>query len=321
MIRRKFLGALAGAGASLAAHQVLARSNEIHTIIVPFPAGGPSDVAARRLMPFLSSVSNVTAVVENVSGGGGALAIARLLQSRMPGTVFYGSPSDAILTPTFVKEAKYKPEDLRLIAVASKGAQVICVSPKLGVRTVDQFVELGRQRALSFGSFGVASIQHIVGSVVFGAGRMKMLHVPYRGAVPAQTDVMSGVVDSVSLSLTSGAKELIESGKLIAIGVVANERDRGALQIPTINEGRYIKGLDVPAWSGIFVARKTAAEEAAKLSEVYRGIFREPELRAQIEQSGWHAADPELSQAATNEFYLSEVRRYEALLKTIKLVD
>lgn len=292
------------------------------SIIVPFPAGGPSDTGARRIAPHLTRLLGQPVVVDNVSGAGGAIGAQKVLRSPADGyTLFYGSPNETILAPVVNPAVKYQSNEFRPIRLSVVTPLVLVGRPSLEARNVDELVELGRtrrDRPLSFGSVGVGSAQHLAGENFKASTRAQMLHVPYKGAAPVLNDLLGDQVDLAFMTLSGGTLQLIESGKLTCYGMATLAREPGATTLPTINEGRYVKDMHFQLWGGLFAPAKTPTALTERLNAALNAVHRVPELRVAIEASGAQVA-PLDGLAETERFYASEIGKYRQIAHGLDL--
>ncbi|MFJ4292829.1 Bug family tripartite tricarboxylate transporter substrate binding protein [Cupriavidus sp. NPDC089707] len=291
------------------------------TMIVPYPAGGPSDTAARRLTPELGKRLGQPVVIDNAAGAGGALGAQKFLRSAADGiTLFYGSPNETILAPLANPAVRYKSVEFRLASLGASAALVLCGHAGLPADSIDGLVALGRKtdKPLSFGSVGVGSLQHLACESIRAGTGMKMLHVPYKGAAPALNDLLGGQVDLMALTMGASTVAMIASGKLKCFGVMAARRDAGAPSLPTINEGQYLKDVVFEAWGGVFVPAKTPDAIVEKLNASLAEVYGLPSVRALIEAGGVHVP-PRLGTAEAARFFSGEAAKFQQIAKNIDL--
>ncbi len=224
-------------------------------LVIPYAAGGPTDIFGRLLAEYLAKDLKQTVFVEDKAGAQGAIGAEMVARSDPDGYTLFGtSGSVIILNPLLYKKLSYDPaRDLRMLALVTEVPVVLCVNPSMPVKTVAEFVAYAKQNPgkLNFGSSGTGSFTHLAAEMFKQMAGIEMTHVPYKGAAPALTDVMSGNIqlmfESVSTSLP-----LIRSGSLRAHRHWFGSAARGACRmfrplrkaaIPDISSA---SGMDLP---------------------------------------------------------------------------
>ena len=159
--------------------------NKTINLIVPYPAGGPSDFFARKVQPDAQSKLGQTMVIENVGGAGGSIGMSRLLSAPADGyTIALASPMELVLAPMAIQGVKYKPEEFKMVAQFATTNTILTVRNSLGVKTLDELLALARKNPstpLSYGSVGPGSLYHLIGEKFSQLTKIEMLHVPYKG--------------------------------------------------------------------------------------------------------------------------------------------
>lgn len=296
--------------------------DKLVTIRVPFPAGGPADAQFRQLQSALQTQLGQTIVIENLPGAGGSLGVMRVLASAPDGyTVLGTTASDLILAPLSMVSAKYEPSRLRLVAPMSAGEFVLVSSPRFSFKNVDELLAYAQQpgnRELSIAHWGRGSTAHIVGADFQNRAKVRFLEVPYKGIAPIITDLIGGQVDLTLLPLGGPTLGLIKSGKVHAIGVSAARRAPGLPDVPTLNEGKVIKGFEHQIWTGIFVDRAVGNAEVTKLAQAVNTVVRTPEFVKFLEDQGSHGFEP-MTVVQADQFFKKETKRLSDIARQIKL--
>lgn len=296
--------------------------DKLVTIRVPFPAGGPADAQFRQLQSALQTQLGQTIVIENLPGAGGSLGVMRVLASAPDGyTVLGTTASDLILAPLSMVSAKYEPSRLRLVAPMSAGEFVLVSSPRFSFKNVDELLAYAQQpgnRELSIAHWGRGSTAHIVGADFQNRAKVRFLEVPYKGIAPIITDLIGGQVDLTLLPLGGPTLGLIKSGKVHAIGVSAARRAPGLPDVPTLNEGKVIKGFEHQIWTGIFVDRAVGNAEVTKLAQAVNTVVRTPEFVKFLEDQGSHGFEP-MTVVQADQFFKKETERLSDIARQIKL--
>jgi len=289
-------------------------------MLVGFAAGGPLDIAARRVSPEMSRLFGQAVVVENFAGAGGGIAVQRLLRSKADGTTtFYGSPNEVILAPYANNALTYRPDDLALAGVGAWTSLVLCGRSTLEVDNIDELIALSAtlDNPLSYASVGVGSLQHLAGESLRSASGMKLLHVPYKGSAPGLNDLLGGQIDLAVLTLAGNTPALIQSGKIKSFGVMAIKRDPAVPDLATINEGNAVRHVDFTIWGGLFAPAQTPRPVLEVLNIAMRDVHAIPDISASIRTAG--SNPPEVrSLDETAEFYVSEAKKFGEIAKSIK---
>lgn len=322
---RKFLFQLACAAAMLL--PAFAASAQTYpsmpvTIRVPFPAGGPADAGFRQLQPGLQAQLGQAVVVDNLPGAGGSIGVMKVLGLPADGYNLLGhTASDLILAPLAIAAAKYDPGRLRLVSPLLITDFVLVSSSRLSFKGVDDllaYVQQPGNKELSIAHWGRGSTTHIVGADFQNRGNVRFLEVPYKGVAPIIPDLIGGQVDLAFLPLSGPTVGLIRTGKVHPIGVSAAQRAAGLPEVPTLNEGKVIKGFDHQIWTGVFVDRKVGNAEVAKLAQAINAVAKLPEFAKFAADQAGRTLDP-MTPAQADEHFKAETKRLTDIARLIKL--
>lgn len=322
---RKFLFQLACAAAMLL--PAFAASAQTYpsmpvTIRVPFPAGGPADAGFRQLQPGLQAQLGQAVVVDNLPGAGGSIGVMKVLGLPADGYNLLGhTASDLILAPLAIAAAKYDPGRLRLVSPLLITDFVLVSSSRLSFKGVDDllaYVQQPGNKELSIAHWGRGSTTHIVGADFQNRGNVRFLEVPYKGVAPIIPDLIGGQVDLAFLPLSGPTVGLIRTGKVHPIGVSAAQRAAGLPEVPTLNEGKVIKGFDHQIWTGVFVDRKVGNAEVAKLAQAINAVAKLPEFAKFAADQAGRTLDP-MTPAQADEHFKAETKRLTDIARVIKL--
>ena len=204
MKRRTLLAAAAALGASAAARAQQPAIPSVLTLMVPFPAGGVSDLYARAVAPRMAKELDCTVIVDNLAGASGSIAVARAMGRAASDMVVVGSPTEMILAPAMLQSARYKPEDFRPLALLSQSQLALYARADLPMGNVDELVawaRANRDKPLTYGSVGIGSIYHLAGQAFADAVGVPMNHVPYKGGAPGNTGERALPVTASTLGL------------------------------------------------------------------------------------------------------------------------
>lgn len=291
------------------------------SLLVPYPAGGPSDVVARLVQPELAKQLAATVVVENLSGVGGALGVQKMLNAPADGhSVLVGSPMELILAPLGVAAVKYNPEDSRLIAVLGQTTIALYVRKDFPENSVEGLIAHARKSGgqLSYGSAGAGSLHHLVAERFRAQTGVDMLHVPYKGTTPLVQDLMGGQIDLVFMPFGGSMVSLVDTGKMRLLGLASASRDPRYPKIPTLAESGVLNDFVYDSWVGLQVSKTTPQAIVAKLGDAAREAIKAPEIRQTIESTGG-SVPKSMSQTELDKYYQGEIARYRSAARAVNL--
>jgi len=280
-------------------------------LVVPYPAGGPTDVVARALAAKMGEGLGQTIVVDNKPGGAGNIGSDIAAKAAPDGytLVMAGSGSLAI-SATMYKKLPYDPvKDFIPIALGAKIPFVLVVNPSLPVHTPAELVTYAKANPgkLSFGSGGPGSPHHLYAELLKSMTGIEMTHIPYKGSAPALTDVIAGHVP-LMFSDTVPSLPQIKEGRVRALGVSTAIRLPSAPDIPPIAEGG-VPGFDAAGWGVFSVPAGTPQEVVSKLQTALDAVVALPAVQAQIIQLGMIPAS-RASPAELQRFIDGEIARW-----------
>jgi tripartite-type tricarboxylate transporter receptor subunit TctC len=285
-------------------------------LVIPYAAGGPTDIFGRLVAEYLGKDLKQAVFVENKPGAQGAIAAEMVAHSAPDGYTLFGtSGSVIILNPLLYKKLSYDPvRDFRMLALVTETPVVMCVNPSVPAKTIAEFVAYAKQnpRKLNFGSSGTGSFTHLAAEMFQQMAGIEMTHVAYKGAAPAMTDVMSGNIqlmfESVSLAVPP-----VRSGLLRPLGVSSRSRIFDLPDVPTIAESGYPEYF-VSVWNGVAVPANLPDDVARILTDSLDRVMNDPGFRTSLEKVGYTALRPR-SPAAITEFIDAERDRWSAVIK------
>lgn len=293
------------------------------SIIVPYPAGGLSDLLARAIAPTLSKLLSRTVVIENITGASGSIAAAKVLNAPANGSMlFLGSPTEAVLAPLTLRTVKYQASDFRLISMMNTAPLALYVRGDLPVSNVDELLALAKQstaKDLSYGSTGPGSLYHLAGDSFRAAAGINAVHIPYRGGMPLLQDLMGNNVDMTLMPVDGTIAKMVESGKMKAIAVAAPARSVRFPNVPTFSESKSMPRFTTPpVWGGVMVSSATPESVVAQLFKALSDTLAVPEVRQAIEAAGGGLPAP-MTLGQMSDFYQGESVKLTALAKAAKL--
>jgi tripartite-type tricarboxylate transporter receptor subunit TctC len=288
--RRQLLHLAAGA-AALPAVSRIAKAQTYPSravrIIVGFAAGGGTDFLARLIGQWLSERLGQPFVIENRSGAGTNIASEATVRAPPDGyTLLMFGPSNAINATLYNKLNFNFLRDIAPVASIARSPSVMVVNPSIPARTVPEFIAYAKSNPemITMASGGNGSLSHVSGELFDLLAGVKLVHVPYRGASLALTDLLSGQVQ-VYFTPIAAAVEYIRSGKLRALAVTTTIRAEALPDIPTV--GDFIPGYEASIWQGLGAPRRTPAEIIDRLNiEINTGLA-DPKIKARLADLGF----------------------------------
>ena len=285
----KTLLAIALMGASLsAAAQTGTYPDKPISMIVGFPAGGPTDLAARTLAPSMQATLGQTIVVENKPGATGTIAGALVKRAAPDGyTIFVSSIGTFVVAPHLLKAVAYDPlKDFDYISLPFQAPNVLVTGPARPERTVAQVIELMKKNPgkTTFASSGVGASDHLAAELLWQQSDTTGLHVPYKGGAPALQDTLGGQVDFFMTNINAVLPQ-IRAGKLHAIAITDDKRSPALPDVPTFAEAG-VKGMEVYGWQGLVAPKGLPPEVKKKLTDAAIKAMREPANVKKLEDLG-----------------------------------
>jgi tripartite-type tricarboxylate transporter receptor subunit TctC len=282
-------------------------------IIVPTPPGGVADIVGRALAQKLNEAGK-TAVVENKTGAGGAIAADFVAKSAPDGyTVYVGFHATNAILP-HLQKLNFDPEtDLLPITIAAKTANVLVVNPSVPAKSLKELIAHAKANPgkLTFASQGNGSTGHIVGEQFKSAAGIDINHVPYRGAAPAAQDLIAGHVTMLFDVLTTAVPQ-IQSEKVRALAIADSKRAAALPNVPTVAEAG-LPELESGPWFGFFVPAKTPKPVIDWLYAEAKKAFNSPDVQAQFNKQSLNAmlGTPDETRA----FVAAEYKRWGEVIK------
>lgn len=289
-------------------------------MVVPFPPGGGNDILARTLGQRLSEVVSQQVVIDNRGGAGGALGAAIAASSNPDGyTLFLGSVGNLAQTPALKDNLPYNTlRDFKPVSLIAVSSFILAVTPSLPAKSVQELISLAKASPgkLTYASAGAGSSLHMAGELFKHATVTDILHVPYKGAVPAMTDVMTARVQMI-FSTMPPALPNVKSGRLRALGVTTIKRAAAAPEVPTIAESG-VRGFHVSNWQGVLLPVKTNPAITAKLNRDLISTLSLPGMGEALALQGLESAGSTPLEFET--LIKNEIAKYTQIVKSAKIV-
>lgn len=262
-------------------------------VVVPFSAGGGTDIVARTIMPKVGEALGGTVVIDNRGGAGGVIGTGIVANAEPDGYTLGLVSAGHAVNPSLYKNLPYNSvSSFQPISLLCTGPGVLVINPSLPVHTVEELIAYVKAQPspLPFASAGVGTPPHLAGELFLAMAGLKMTHVPYRGNDQAMLDVVSNRVP-ISFPTAPSALPFIRAGKLRAVAVTSAVRASSLPEVPTIAEAG-LSGYDASSWYGLLAPAHTPAPIVATLQAAVAKATRNPELRQRLLSEGlerWQA--------------------------------
>jgi tripartite-type tricarboxylate transporter receptor subunit TctC len=257
-------------------------------IVVAFPPGGPTDFVGRLVADKMTTLLGQRVYIDNKPGANGTLGGGDIAKSDPDGYSLFLTTSGAVtVSPHLMAKMPFDTfRDFAPVALVTKVTEVMVVSPKLGIKTVKELVALAKEKpgTIPFASTGIGSPPHLAQMLLDASAGVKFLHVPYRGAAPALTDLLGGQVQVVALDIPVVIAQ-IQAGNLVPIGVVADKRDAILPDVPTLAEQGY-PNTDASNWYALLAPAKTPPAVIAKLNKAVDDALADPQVHEKLVKVG-----------------------------------
>jgi tripartite-type tricarboxylate transporter receptor subunit TctC len=318
-MRKTILGlTLAGclAWAGIAAAQDY--PNHPMTMIIPFAAGGPTDVLGRVMGQRIGEILGQPMVIENVGGAGGMLGAARVTQAAPDGyTIGLGTVGTHAQNQTLYKKPLYQAAtDFTPVALIAEIPLVLIARKDLPANNLQEFVAYSKanQDKMQFGSAGAGAATHLGCVLTNSVMGTKIIHVPYAGTGPAMSDLIAGRIDFLCEIITT-AKPQIDGGAVKAIAIMTKERSPALPNVPTTTE-QGMPNLEAYTWNAIFLPKGAPADVVKKLNDATLQAMKTPAVRARLEGLGAvFVSDDRATPESLGKFVRSEIDKWAGPIK------
>jgi len=287
------------------------------TMVIPFAAGGPTDVLGRVVAAKMSEILGQQVVVENIGGAGGMTGANRVKIAAPDGyQILLGTVGTQAQVQNLIKKPLYDAaKDFQPVALLGEVPLVLIVRKDLPVSNIKEFVEYTRknQDKMSFASSGVGAAVHL-GTVLLNAAiGVNVTHVPYRGSAPAMQDLQGGRVDYMT-EIVSTAFPQIQGGTVKAIAALAPQRIKNLPDLPTAHEGGI--NVDAYTWNAIFLPNKTPEPIVKKLNAAAVEAMKSPQVRDKLEPLGVTVvSEDRMTVDYLGKFVKDEIAKWGAAIK------
>ncbi|WP_104492789.1 Bug family tripartite tricarboxylate transporter substrate binding protein [Paracoccus denitrificans] len=253
------------------------------TLVIPFAAGGSTDVVGRIVADRMSQELGQQVIVQNVGGAGGSLGAAQVAKADPDGyTILMATVATHALNPLILKQKPYDPvEDFAPVSLLVLVPNVLAVNPELPVNTVQELIDLSKSEPLAYASSGNGTPLHLSGELFKAMAGIDLTHIPYKGSGPALTDVLGNQVPIIFDNLPSASGH-IASGKLRALGVTTAERAPSFPDVPAIAE--TLPGYETYTWNALFAPAGTPPEAIEALNKAALTAMADPAVADRMKE-------------------------------------
>jgi len=310
-----FLISFLVAGAALAQ----AYPNRPVRIVVPWPPGQATDIAARVVAEKLQQQLGQPFVADNRPGAGGSIGTDAVAKASPDGYTLLAASSGPISIMPSLQKVPYDPlKDLQPVSLIAIAPFALVTHPSFPAKNAAEFVALVRANPdkYTFSSSGTGATAHLVSELFNSMAGLKARHVPYKGSAPALSDLMGGQIDYALETVASLAGH-IKAGRLKALGVTSGKRTAALPDVPTLAEAASIPGYDIGAWIGYAAPPGTPKEVTAKLSAEIAKAMQAPDLKERYLSLGMDPASNTPDEMAS--FLRSEQARYGSIIKNANI--
>jgi tripartite-type tricarboxylate transporter receptor subunit TctC len=284
------MNGVAGVISAFACGQVIAQEFPSKSIrlVAPIAASGMTDIVARQMAQKLQERLGVPVVVDNKPGAGGNIGVEAVVRAAPDGyTLLLAFPGPIVVNPSLYKNLTYDPvRDLAPVSLLTSYPLLLAVNAQVPAQTLAEFIALAKQKtgSLSYGSAGNASTAHLAMELFMRQAGIQMVHVPYKGAAPAMTDLIGGrlavVFDSMTLVMPQ-----VEAGKIRALAISSKVRSPAAPNLPTVAESG-LSNFVVEGWYGVLAPTGTPVAIVNRLSKEFTAIVNDAEVRKDFLKRG-----------------------------------
>ena len=281
------LASLAGAMCAPSAEAAGAYPAHQITLVIPFSAGGTTDIIGRLVGQKLGDELHQTVIVENRAGAGGTIAAAFVAHAAPDGYTLLLATIAHSIAPAIYSHLNYDfRRDLDPIGLVATTPNVLVVNPDLHVKSVAELVAYIKAHPgqVNYGSAGIGSTEHLSGELFRSMTGTQITHVPYKGGAPMMSDLIAGHIQ-MAIETSPSAEPHVRSGKVTALAVTTLKRSPAYPGIPTVDESGE-KGYDVTTWFALMTPHGTPAPVESRLTDALAKVLRDPELVKRFDEQG-----------------------------------
>ena len=291
------------------------------TIVVPFSAGGPSDVMARILAERMKTTLGESVLVENVTGAGGSIGVGRAVRSPPDGyTISFGHLGTHVANGAIYKLGYDLVTDLEPVALLPSNPMIVVSKNAVPAKSLKELLEWlkAKPAPATAGTAGAGSGSHIAGLYFENVTGAKLQYVPYRGTGPAMNDLVAGQIDLIVDQLSNSINQ-VRAGNIRGYAITDTRRAGSASDIPTAEEAG-LPGFHMTLWSGLWAPKDTPKDIVAKLNAATVDALNDPAVRAQLEKLGLQMPpNDKLSPQALGDWQKAEIAKWWPMIKAANI--
>lgn len=288
-------------------------------LVVPYPPGGGVDILARNLAQKLAEETKQSFIVENRAGANGIIGTEYVARSPADGyTLLLGNIGPNAINQSLYPKLPYDcVADFNPVILAARSTHVIAVNPKVPARNLQELIALAKQRPgeLSYASSGLGGSPHLAGELFALMTGTEMLHVPYKGAAPANTDLVAGQVD-LTFTVMGPLLPYIRSQQLIPLAVTTQQPSALLEGVPTVDQSG-VPGYDVSTWFGIFSPAGTPDETVQRINDLLNDVLSDEDVRKQLTGLGYDIGGGTVTEFSS--LVASETEKWREVVQKAKI--
>jgi len=258
-------------------------------LVVPFPAGGATDLMARTMGQKLAERIGQAVIIDNRAGAGGGIGAEAVATSAPDGyTLLFATMGSLTINPSLYKNLRYDPvKNFAPITLTHNTSNLLVVNPDVPAKSVAELIELARKRPgeLAFASAGNGTTSHLSGELFKSLAKVDLTHVPYKGSAPAMSDFLGGRT-SMMFDTASNFVEYVKNGKVRPLGVTGRKRLPSMPNVPTISETPGMGSYEMALWLGMLAPAGTPDTIVAKLHDDIAAAMSSPDIIRQMADAG-----------------------------------
>jgi len=278
-------------------------------IVVPFPAGGTTDILARHVGQSLGEKLGVPVVIDNRAGASGMIGSQEVARSTPNGSTMLLTATHHVINPSLNKKMPFDTQrDFEPLALVASVPNALVVHPDVPAKNVGDLIALAKKDPgkLSFGSAGIGGANHLSGELFKMLANVEIVHVPYKGAAPAMNDLLGGHIPMMFDSLPT-VLPAAKDGRLRVLAVTSAKRAESLPDIPTLDEAG-VKGFEATAWFGLYLPANVPAPVRAKLEATMKEVLSSKDTRKKFDALG--VAPGEITGTKFKDFVNSEISKW-----------
>lgn len=316
LTRRTLIGAALAAAASAGAAPAGYATQPV-TLVVPFAAGGMTDVLARQLAKTMQGALQQPVVIDNRVGAGGIIGSEKVARARPDGLTLLVTTTAHVVNPSIAKQLPYDTErDFQPIALLATTPNVLVVNPSVPAKNLQELIALAKKTGgVSYGSSGTGGTTHLSGELLASRTGAPFIHVPYKGTALAVNDLLGGQIQASFVDALTAIK-YVESGRLRAIGVSTRERNPSLPEVPTLAE-QGVPGYETEIWIGFYAPAATPPAIVKQLNALAVKAMSEPAFREMLASQG--TTPGALGVEAFGAYVGREFAKWRGIVKTARI--